>query len=223
MRRRGAMRPFPRVRYRAYGPSGSEAGLRANVSRCWRRQRLWRMAREFECDRRCASTAQACIPSSIVEERPSIGSVPTDDETDEYRVIATGNRAALLAFDVSDHALDYRDAALILAIAHAAEPVLVCAGKPSRQRLLVGGEDIEDEMRFALERRVHVVHLFDRYEDERRIERHRGDRARRHADGLALRCPAGQHRDARGEAAEQLAGLRRLDGAGGTAWEAHRT
>src|SRR2546425_8665063 len=213
MRRRGAMRPFPRVRYRAYGPSGSEAGSRANVSRCWRRQRLWRMAREFECDRRCASTAQACIPSSIVEEGPSIGSVPTDDETDEYRVVPPRNRAALLAFDVRDHALDDRDAALILAIAHAAEPVRLRAGKPSRQRLLVGGEDIEDEMGSTLERRVHVVHFFDRYEDEWRIERHRGDRACRHADRLALPCPAGHHRDARGETTEQLAELRRLDAA----------
>src|SRR3989454_8378064 len=207
------MRPFPRGRCRAYGPSGSGAGSRASVSRCWRRQRLWRMAREYECDRRCASTAQACMPSSIVEERPSVGNVPSDDEADEYRVVAPRNSAALLAFDVSDHALYDRDAALILAITHAAEPVRLRAGKPSRQRLLVGGEDIEDEMGSTLERRVHVVHFFDRYEDERRIERHRGDRARRHADGLALRCPAGQHRDARGEAAEQLAELRRLDAA----------
>src|SRR2546428_6218405 len=207
------MRPFQRGRCRAYGPSGSEAGSRASVSRCWRRQRLWRMAREYECDRRCASTAQACIPSSIVEERPSVGNVPTDDQADEYRVVAPRNRAALLAFDVSDHALDDRDAALILAITHAAEPVRLRAGEPSRQRLLVGGEDVEDEMRPTLERRVHVVHFLDRYEDERRIERHRGDRAGRHADGLALRRPAGHHRDARGETAEQLAKLRRLDAA----------
>src|SRR2546425_1050043 len=88
------------------------------------------MAHEYECDRRCASTAQACIPSSIVEERPSVGNVPTDDEADEYRVVAPRNSAALLAFDVSDHALYDRDAALILAIAHAAEPVRLRAGKP---------------------------------------------------------------------------------------------
>src|SRR6266851_7551015 len=207
------MRPFPPARHRSCGPSGSAAGSLASVSRCWRRQRLWRMAREYECDRRCASTAQACIPSSIVEERPSIGGVPTDDEADEYRVVAPRNRAALLAFDVSDHALDDRDAALILAIAHAAEPVRLRARKPPRQRLLVGGEDVEHEVRSTLERRVHVVRLVDRYEDERRIERHRGDRARRHADGLALRCPAGHHRDAGGETAEQLAELRRLDAA----------
>src|SRR5712691_8561717 len=153
------MRPFPRGRYRAYGPSGSAAGSQANVSRCWRRRRLWRMAREYECDRRCASTAQACIPSSIVEERPSIGGVPTDDEADEYRMIASRNRAALLAFDVRDHAFDDRDAALILAIAHAAEPVRLRARKPPRQRLLVGGEDVEDEMASTLEPRVHVVRL----------------------------------------------------------------
>src|SRR5712691_43953 len=205
------MRPFPRGRYRAYGPSGSAAGSQANVSRCWRRQRLWRMAREYECDRRCASTAQACIPSSIVEERTSVGSVPTDDEADEYRVVPPRNRAALLAFDVRDHALDDRDAARILAITHAAEPVRLRAGEPSRQRLLVGGEDVEHEVRPTLECCVHVVHFFDRYEDERRIERHRSDRARRHADGLTFRRPAGHHRDARGETAEQLAELRRLD------------
>src|SRR6267143_3719339 len=167
------MRPSRPGRHPGSGPSGSGAGSRASALRYWRRKRLWRMARERESDRRCASTAQACVPTSIVEQRPPVGGVAADHQADEYRVIAARNGAALLALDVGDDALDHRDAALILAIAHAQEPVRLLAGKAPRQLLLLGGEDVEHEMRAAFERRVHVVRLVHRDENERRIERYR--------------------------------------------------
>src|SRR5882762_9809535 len=130
------MRPSRPGRHPGSVPSDSAAGSRASASRCWRRKILWRRARERESDRRCASTAQACVPTSIVEERPPVGGVATDHEADEYRVVAARNRAALFALDVGDHAVDHGDAALIFAITHAAEPVWLRAGEASRQRFL---------------------------------------------------------------------------------------
>src|SRR5882672_1359569 len=181
------MRPSRPGRHRGNGPSGSGAGSRASASRYWRRKRLWRTARERESDRRCASTAQACVPTSIVEERPPVGGVAADHEADEYRVIAARHSAALLALDVCDDAVEHGDAAIVLVVAHASEPVRLVAGKTPRQRFLLGGENVEHEVGSTLERRMHVVHLLDRDEDERRIQRYRGDRARRHPDRLTLR------------------------------------
>src|SRR5205807_3776451 len=132
------MRPSRSGRHRGPGPSGSEAGSSASASRCWRRKRLWRMARERESDRPSASPAQACAPTSIVEERPPIGGVAADHEADEYRVVAARNRAALLALDVGHDAVDHGDAALILPITHAAKPVRLFAGEAPRRRFLLG-------------------------------------------------------------------------------------
>src|SRR5256885_4824196 len=140
------MRPSRPGRHRGVGPSGSEAGWRASASRCWRRKTLWRMARARESDRPCASPAQACVPTSIVEKRPPVGGIAADHEADEYRVVAARNRAALLALDVGDGAVDHRDSALILAVAHAEEPVRLFAGEAPRHRFLLGGENDEHKL-----------------------------------------------------------------------------
>src|SRR5437879_10038371 len=148
------------------------------------------------------------VASSIVEERPPIRRIPTDDEPDEDGVIPTGYSAALLALDVGDYPLDHRNAALVFRVADAAEAVGLVGRKPARQSFLFRGENIEDEMPSALERGVHVVLLVDRYEDERRIERDRRDRARGHTDRLAIRLARRQHRHAGRKAPQQLAELR---------------
>src|SRR2546425_10888477 len=174
------------------------------------------MERGHEYDRRCASAAPAGVASSIVEERPPIRRIPTDDEPDEDGVIPTGHSAALLALDVGDYPLDHRNAALVFRVADAAEAVGLIGRKPARQSFLFRGENIEDEMPSALERGVHVVLLVDRYEDERRIERDRRDRARGHTDRLAIRLAGRQHRHAGRKAPQQLAELRRVDTARST-------
>ena len=85
-------------------------------------------------------------------------------------MVSARNRAALLALDVGDDAVDHGDAALILAITHAAKPVRLFAGEAPRQRFLLGRENVEHEMGSILQRRVHVVCFFDRDQNERRIE-----------------------------------------------------
>src|SRR4051794_31943033 len=113
------------------------------------------MEHVHECDRRSASAAQAGVPASIVEKGAPIGCVAADHQPDEYRVIAAGNRVALLALDVRDDAVDHRDPALIFTVTHTKESIRLLAGEAPRQRLLLGGENVEDEMGAGLECRVH--------------------------------------------------------------------
>ena len=68
-------------------------------------------------------------------------------------------------------------------------------------------------MRPFFHRRVHLVALLDGHEDQGRLERDRRQRVGGHADRVAVRRPAGEYRDARRKAAEELAELRRLDAA----------
>jgi len=172
------------------------------------------MERGREYDRRCASAAEAGVASSIIEERPPVGRVPTHDQPDEDGVVSPRHSAALLALDVRDGSIDHWNATLIFLVADAAEPIGVVGRKAARYSFLLRRENVEDEMRAALERRVHVMLLVDRDEHERRVERNRRDGARGHPDQLAIRLAAGEHRHAGGKAAEELAELRRLDTAG---------
>src|SRR2546426_6330379 len=85
------------------------------------------------------------VASSIVEERPPIRRIPTDDQPDEDGVIPTGHSAALLALDVGDYPLDHRNAALVFRVADAAEAVGLIGRKPARQSFLFRGENIRSE------------------------------------------------------------------------------
>src|SRR2546423_2410549 len=167
-----------------------------------------------EYDRRCASAAEAGVASSIIEEGPPVGRIPTHDQPDEDGVVASRHGAALLALDVRDCSIDHGNATVIFLVADAAKPIGVVGRKAAGDGFLLCGENVEDEMRAALERRVHVMLLVDRYEHEGRVERNRRDGARGHPDQLAIRLAAGEHRHAGGKAAEELAELRRLDTAG---------
>src|SRR5882672_8116636 len=163
--------PFLRGRPGARGPSDSAEGSTASATPSWRPQTPSQMEREHECDRRCASAAEACVASSIIEERAPIGGVAPYHQPEEHGVIAGGDGAALLALDVGDDAVDDRDAPLVLAVTHASKPILLLPGKTPRQRFLLGGQNVEHEVRTAFQRRVHVMDLVDRNEHERRIGR----------------------------------------------------
>src|SRR6266699_4682582 len=129
------------------------------------------MGRERECDRRYASPAQACVSTSIVEKRPPIGRITADHQADEDRMIAARHYGLLLALDMRHDAIQDRDPALVFPVADAAETAWFGSRERPRQRFLLGGQNIEDEMPPLLHRGVHVVTLFDRDEDERRFER----------------------------------------------------
>src|SRR6266545_100851 len=171
------------------------------------------MVRERECDRRCASAAQAGVASSIVQKRPPIGGVATDDQTDEDGVVAAGDRRLLLALDVCHDAVQNDDPVLVLAIADAAKSVGLRSRKPPGQGLMLGRQDVEDEVRSLLHRGVHLVTVLDRNQDERRLERNGCERIGGHADRLTVRCSTRHYRDAGREPAEELTELRRLHAA----------
>src|SRR2546427_4220495 len=114
--------PFPLGRPGARGPSDSAEGSTASATPSWRPQTPSRTAREREYDRRCASAAEACVASSIIEEGAPIGGVAPYHQPDEHRVIPGGDGAALLALDVGDDAVDDRDAPLGLAVTVATKP-----------------------------------------------------------------------------------------------------
>src|SRR6266513_3482915 len=168
------------------------------------------MGRVCECDRRSASAAQTGIAAAIIKERTAVSRGAADNQAEEHGVIAAWNGAVLFALDVGDDALEHRDAMLVLVIADAAKPISrrIGRGEAARQRLLFGRKNVEHEMRRSLHRAVHVVVLVDRDEDERRVERHGGDRARRHPERLTGAAAGRQDGNAGPEPPQQLAELR---------------
>src|SRR5882762_2222781 len=110
----------------------------ASVTPSWRSQTPSQMEREREYDRRCASAAEACVASSIIEEGAPIAGVAPDHQPDEHGVIPGGDGAALLALDVGDDAVDDRDAPLVLAVTDAPKPVVLLGRKTPRQCFLLG-------------------------------------------------------------------------------------
>src|SRR5213592_3471943 len=160
--------PFPRDRPGARGPSDSEAGSTASAPPSWRPRIPSRTAREHECDRRCASAAEACVAYSIIEERAPIGGVAPDHQPNEHRVIACGDGAALLTLDMGDDAVEHGNTTFVRAVTHPPKPVALVPRKTARQCFLLGGQNVEHEVRANFQRRMHLMGLVDRNEHERR-------------------------------------------------------
>src|SRR3954462_6564661 len=118
-----AMQPFRPDRQCRREPSDSVAGCLASARPSWPRRRRGEMERECECGRRCALPTEACVASSVIQQRTLVGRITAHDQADEDRVIAAGHGELFFALDMRDHTVEYSDPMLVLAIAHAAKSI----------------------------------------------------------------------------------------------------
>src|SRR5438093_537378 len=132
-------------------------------------------------------------------------SMPRDVSSRPWR------RGLFLTLDAREDAFEYRDAVLRVPEADAIEAVRVVLREPPRDRFLVRREHVQHEAWRGPERGIHVVLLIHRHDNQGWLERHRSDRARRHADRAAGGVAGGQDGHAGREATEQLAELSGVD------------
>src|SRR5258705_12085122 len=92
-------------------------------------------------------------------------------KSEEDGGVAAGDRRLLLALDVRHDAVQHGDPMLVLAIADAAKSVGLRSRKPPGQGLLLGRQNVEDEVRSLFHRGMHFVAVLARYQDERKLGR----------------------------------------------------
>src|SRR5690606_12174768 len=172
-------------------------------ARCRRARRSpWRSARE------------AAVAAPEEDERtPLVAHAEVEDPAEHAVVVAGVEHPVDLAVDPGQHPVEQRCAGAGGLPADADELVVVLRGEASRELLLVLGEDVHAEHAGLLDAGPGGGVLAGEEADERRVERHRAERADRHADvvRLARRRDDG---DPRGEVAEDLPEASRVEGWG---------
>ena len=93
----------------------------------------------------------------------------------------------------------------------AVEPISQSVGESARQRFLPGVENVYGEARRVPHRRMDRRGVVNRDRDQRRLERHRRERVRRHAEWRAGGIERGDDGDASGEMAAEAAEVIRPD------------
>src|SRR5207249_7819480 len=136
------------------------------------------VAADFAASRRRSAARQLMIAAAKKEQGAPFAGVGTLDLADVDGVIAGVVRGDDAAFDVRQRALENRRAGAAAATGQVDELVAARHREPARQLLLMLVEDVHDEHLRPVDRRIALRALVDAHEDERRIERDRGNGVR---------------------------------------------
>src|SRR5581483_3428021 len=136
------------------------------------------------------------------------------DMADEDDVVAAVMAELVAALEMRRRADQHRRPRFRDDVADIEELVVALLGELVRQLDLVPGEDVDDEMRPLLEggQALRVKRAAPQH--QRRVQRHRGERVRRHAVEFAVAAAGGDDRYAGGEGAERVAQLARVEALG---------
>src|SRR5688572_26633645 len=130
------------------------------------------------------------VSTTVIQERPRVFGVRCFHLPNDYSVIAAIVERSATTLDRSDDIVQHRNSCLRSAIPDALEPVDVHDGEPSRELLLIGGEDVDYEAGACSQRFVCRGCLLDADENEWRYETHRTERTHRHPV-VSARCVEG--------------------------------
>ena len=150
-------------------------------------------------------------------EEQGVARAPAEalDVADEQQVVAARDGALEAAFEQGQAVLEDRAAAEAGLPGDAGELVGGGAREVVGDVALVGGQHVDREVVAALEAGQRQRGPVQAPEHERRVERDGGERVRGQALALAVGGERRDHGDARGEAAERVAELARVEGGRG--------
>src|SRR5262249_44055407 len=95
-----------------------------------------------------------------------------------------------------DHVVQQRHAGYAMAVAGAAEAIVVAGGEAAGERLLVFAKHVHAKMTALREQGVNRGTLVNANENQRRLERQRREGADGHSGGLAIVAHSGYDGDA---------------------------
>src|SRR5688572_28693686 len=113
------------------------------------------------------------------------------DSPDHDRVVPTRVVGLALALDVGQGPVQQDEPIQTQVISNTFEAILVLVGKPPSKCLLGTGENVYYELLRAQDGVMHIGFAVYADQDEWRLERHRGQAVRRHAEQASVR---GRHR-----------------------------